>query len=237
MNRFIRSMLLIVLCAALASCSNGETVSTHSTETDTENVNRYKCGTYFDEETGWCWEFIYKDLSQKILDIDPDARRFYFRATNLRYRYADDYWTIDYQSDTDENGQTVFKKYMIKQGIMLWGYSGDQKKDGDVINSVLISCKTPQEVLDAWPKDYPFLTLDGEMAFSLVSSTLNGPYVDELELKNAYSVNNYPKGAAHTLVEPDYVNGYKFQILYVCLAGLINTYIDVLYQMGPEYND
>ena len=240
-------LCVVLLCTGLCSCQNlrasssAETASSAETSSSTETSSseikkdrRYKYGTVLDEESGWCWEFLYCDYSEEIRKKEPNARTYIFWGTNLRYRYADDYWCWSHR-ETPEG----YFKYGIKNGLIQWGGSSEaEARDMRKMREILSNKNSVQDLLAKEQSEFSFETLDGAMVYRLVHSTLEGPYTDEMPFENLYTTNHYPKSAMHSLIEPGYKDGYKFQVLYVSELAIIgNTYIDVLYQTGEEYNE
>ena len=231
----------VLLCTGLCSCQNPTTSSSAETPSSAEipssEINkdrRFKYGTVLEEESGWCWEFLYCDYSEEIRRKDPNARIYIFWGTNLRYRYADDYWYWTYRQ-TPEG----YFKDGVKNGLIQWGGSSEAEvRDMRKMREIMSNKNSVQDILAKKQSEFSFETLDGAMVYRLVHSTLEGPYTDEIPFENWYTTNHYPKSGMHSLIEPAYKDGYRFQDLYVSEMGIIgNTYIDVLYQTGEEYNE
>lgn len=228
-------LCVVLLCTGLCSCQNPQASSPAETSSsEIKKDRRYKYGTVLEEESGWCWEFLYCDYSEEIRKKDPNARIYIFWGTNLRYRYADDYWYWSY-TQTPEG----YFKYGIKNGLIQWGGSSEAEvRDMRKMREIMSNKNSVQDILAKKQSEFSFETVDGAMVYRLVHSTLEGPYTDEMPFENRYTADHYPKSGMHSLIEPAYKDGYRFQDLYVSEMGIIgNTYIDVLYQTGEEYNE
>lgn len=216
------------LCACKSDFSKSQ-ASSDTTKEEVEAGFSRKIASTMDDKSGWLYQFFYEELKD-----EPDERYYAFQGINLRYRYDDDYWSVALQWIRDKDGAKIYLKNINKTGILLYGEGGDaQKADLKTIVKILDNSRDPQELLNENPGDYTFETIDRDMFFSLLRNALTGDYVPDTA-----SQLYWDKPSWAMLVEPEYLDGYKFQIGFVMKSAEIDEiYIDVLYQTGPEYNN
>lgn len=186
-------------------------------------------------EDGWyfCFDkFFYKDGSEA-----DDVMPYTFWAMNLRYRHADQ------QSHAEETGNvqntaegnedaSEAESFSGAAGDdaqwdgpydVMWygGSSGLAVKDMAYINNFLKGT-TDEELLALRAEDLPFTEIDPEWFIGLVKTALTA---------EAHREGNYVDIGSMLLAEPEFADGYKFQIGCVVFMGCIDAmYIDVLYE-------
>ena len=124
----------------------------------------------------------------------------------------------------------TFKKIKSKPGTIHFGLGGeDEKADRDVINTLLRKKLPPKELIAEDPDRYEFKLIDKNMFFDLIREALSNPPVENTTYLD------WPMWAMQ--VEPEYMDGYRFQIGFYCKMGLIDEiYIDVLYKTDSRYD-
>ena len=112
---------------------------------------------------------------------------------------------------------------------MLFGEgSEDEKRDAQLVRSILSNDKTDEELLSLNPDDYTFEVLDKDMFFELMREALTGEAQAEGKDQNYWD-----KPYFMFLNEQEYIDDYKFQICVLNETGLIDElFIDVLYKTG-----
>ena len=240
-NYYLCGVLVAIATIALASCGTPQytteqiidktridnTVWTPELDKQDSRIKFYRqTASYMDEESGWYFQFC-REGSR----LDPTEYFYTFHGLNLRYRYADDNWSVRYIQDQKADGTPVFRRIKTKPGVLHFGQGGpEEKEDREVIDSILHSCPTPEELLKENPDQYEFKIVDKQLFFSLMKEALCNPPSDIL---------TYLDWSMWAMdVEPAYTDGYKFQIGYYMDWGSVDEiYIDVLFKTGTEYND
>ncbi|MBO4838193.1 MAG: hypothetical protein J5493_02350 [Lachnospiraceae bacterium] len=181
--------------------------------------------SHMDDETGWYFQFCREGIKS-----DPEEYQYICHGMNLRYRYKDNYWDVTYLQDKKGDGTAVFKKIKSKPGTIHFGLGGeDEKADRDVINTLLRKKLPPKELIAEDPDRYEFKLIDKNMFFDLIREALSNPPVENTTYLD------WPMWAMQ--VEPEYMDGYRFQIGFYCKMGLIDEiYIDVLYKTDSRYD-
>ena len=183
----------------------------------------------FSPDDGWCYSFIRFDM-KKGYETDVRLTHYEFRGVNLRYAYSPDYFISTYR---EKGEQRFVEKYAT--GILLWGYgAAEQQDDVRIINEqILLQDRSVEELLALDSEQFEFKTLDKELFFRLMREALTGEPHKETTKKLYAEKPSYSMQA-----EPEYIDGYKFQIAYILCMGIIDEiYIDVRYQTGSEYSD
>lgn len=175
-------------------------------------------------EDGWVFSFVSE--GDKDTETDDDLHLYF--GINLRYQYKEGY--IETISQETSRG-TIYQTYA--PGILIFGKGSEaQKRDRAILDDLLHTGKTVEELLALNPEDYTFEELDGEMFFRLMRTALTGE-----PQKEATKQSYWDKPRYAMLVEPTYVDGYKFQVAFLQETGCVDElYIDVLYQTGEEYD-
>ena len=117
---------------------------------------------------------------------------------------------------------------------LVWGMgSVAQARDREKIEAILSNGKEPEQLLALDPADYEFESIDGELFFGLMREALTGePHAERTDL------NYWNHQPAEILVEPEWTDGYRFQIGCLMGSGCVDEiYIDVLYRNGEGYKD
>lgn len=181
------------------------------------------------KEDGWCYYFIYERMKDGYPE-DSGEVRYQFYGVNLRYRFSPEYIVTEFR-DTSEH--KYIEKYSPR--ILRWGSATEaQKHDSNLIyNEILDQKKTVQQMLAINPDQYEFEDLDKDMFFRLMHEALTGETAKETT-KRSYA----DKPSYSMMIEPEYIDGYKFQIAFIIAMGFVEEiYIDVIYQTGQEYVD
>lgn len=178
-------------------------------------------------EDGWVFQFIYNyNKTGDQSDIIP----YMFKAFNLRCRYDEDYIQIGAQ----ELPNGVVRRYREIPAQLYWGMGSEARgRDMRKVKEILSRDREPEDLLALDPADYEFEELDGEMFFGLIREALTGDF-----LKEGTDKLMWDKSPNQMMAEPNFIDGYKFQVSYLCSAGnLRELFIDVLYATGPGYGD
>ncbi|MDE6707705.1 MAG: hypothetical protein K2O52_06070 [Oscillospiraceae bacterium] len=208
-------ILLSVLCAYfVVSCSNNKNESYEDAWVFNKKVARQ---TYDD---GWTYTFDY--LYMKDGFEDEGVIPFTFTGINLRYRYSND---VSFEQEA--NNQIPVIQILGNNG------SPEIEHDMQLVSDILDyehGNVTEEELLKINPDDITFEELDKELFFSLMDEALNG---------EEHKVGKYPDIPTYALLtEPEYLDGYKFQIGFLADMGCVDVmFIDVLYECGNDYND
>ena len=215
---------VLLMAMLFSACENKE-------ETHQNNTIPFirKIASEMNDETGWYFQFFYEASRE-----NPSERVYAFRGINLRYRYHEDYWSVDYQQDQDQEGKPIYEQIRYKAGSLMFGEGGEaQQRDRKIMRQIMNNARTPQELLAENPDNYSFETIDKDMFFRLMKKALSGseaPWGDN----EAYGY--LPEWSVK--VEPEYLDGYKLQIIFVMNNNFVSeVYIDVLYKTGENYND
>lgn len=171
------------------------------------------------DENGWVYQFIYEDYKTDELD-NSHIVRYSFLGINLRYRF-DDLHTIKVVREISQH--KYYEK--IAPSIMFFGSANEEEReDTRIISEILDPQKSVDELLSLNPENYCFHVLDKEVFFQLMHEALES---EAKEPKDLYSLNK-PSYALYQ--EPAFIDGYKFQLGFVCGMGFVDEiYIDVLY--------
>lgn len=183
------------------------------------------------QKDGWCYSFSYERMKNPLYEFNGHIH-YTFSAINLRYQYHPDYIMTYYREEGD---RTFVQKYV--PGILIWGNGGiEQKEDTELImNEILVQTRSVADLLSLNPDDYEFKTIDKNLFFRLMKDALSGATEPEKETQKQLYVD---KPTYAMLSEPEYLDGYKFQVAFLVGMGYVDEiYIDVLFQTGPEYTD
>ncbi len=176
---------------------------------------------------GWVFWFIYNyDKTGDQSDIIP----YMFYTFNLRRQFDDAYVRIE----TAQGPEGTAERFRVIPGTLSWDDGSEaQRRDMARVREILSPDRTPEELLALDPGDYEFEALDGEMFFGLIRKALTGEFLTE-----GTDLLMWEKVPFEMLTEPDFRDGYKFQVAYLCKSGnLRELFIDVLYPTGPGYAD
>ncbi len=232
----IRYLLMIaaVCCLVCTSCSRNPqsySASTGSNSTDSSQNDQpilfYRKIAREFQSDGWCFSFIEEDMKEKH---DPDIIRYSFSGFNLRYRYITGY--VSYLPvENKETGKTDMRPYYTGMSNWVDGPEAN-KRDYKNVLGILDSTKEPEELLALDTDQFEFEVLDRDVFFKLMHEALGGEA--HAEGKAAYL--NLPTWAM--LVEPEYMDGYEFQVSYMNGMGCVDIiFIDVCYKNGARFDD
>lgn len=231
---FLVSLLAIIVLSSCGkerpvnSSSNTESADSSTSVASVSVPFTRKLASETDEKTGWYYCFTYEYNTN-----NPRERAYYFIGINMRYRYNDDYWSISWNQKIKPDNSKYWVKVMTQSGVLLFGEGGKaQERDRKVLKSIMNRDRTPEELLALNPDDYSFEVLDKALFFRLMNLAITGEPVPN-EGREIY----WMLPMQVTLVEPDYIGGYKFQIVFCMKNAIIDdVYIDVLYKTGDAYN-
>ena len=164
-------------------------------------------------DNGWVYTFTREGMKD---GDDSEIFKYVFYGINVKYKYAEKYGGIS----SEDN---------LKTGWLLFGEcSKAEKRDAELISSILSNEKNDEELLALNPDDYTFESLDKNMFFELMREALTA----EPQAEGA-DQNYWDKPYFAFLQEKEFTDGYKFQISCLNETGLIDgLYIDVLYKTG-----
>ena len=198
-------------------------------------------------DDGWVFSFV--QYTNKDGD-DGELCRYNFFGVNLRHRFDDAYVQVALHEGEDPDPILVrYEDYLQNPAqyaggnvqadlyvpaCLSWGMgSAAQARDLAKIEALLTNDKEPEDLLALDPADYEFETIDRELFFGLMREALTGePHEERTDQK--YWM--HPETAV--LAEPDWTDGYRFQIGYLMASGCVDElWIDVLYKTGEDYSD
>ena len=171
-------------------------------------------------DDGWVYTFVnsyYKDPDIK----DDGLIRYYFYGINIKHRYDSDFiLTNEYQLNDDT---VVTEKYY--SGILSWGQGEKNKHDAALIDAILQNA-TDESLMKLNPEDLDFTSMDPNLFCKMVNEALTSEPQKEGTSETYW---NLPSFAA--LVEQSYIDGYKFQVIFLKETGLVDAIgIDVLFE-------
>ena len=181
---------------------------------------------YTDEENGWYYELSFG----RQPDLDDFAT---FIGLDLRHRYEEGRWFEAYNRYDSPDGTPLYMINRIQATGRWFGLGSDaEKRDRKLVNEILKKALDPAIAGDPDPADYSFEVLDKDLFFDLLKQALAAaPDEWSGERRNANL-------STVLLVEPEWQNGYRFQIISaVRQSGIDEVYIDVLYKTGDGFND
>lgn len=217
-KRIISIFILLSCICILGGCSQNK-----KEKQPAWNVS--ETTSHYISDDGWVYVFSYTSYSDGSTVESP----YTFYGINLRYRYNDAYMT---EPVYDKHGELVSGPQPQKIQILGRSDSEEIKRDMDKVSKLLgynTETVTKEDLLAIDRQAVTFEELDKDMFFRLMDECLEsepnptGGYVD------------IPSYAL--LTEPEYIDGYKFQIGFIGGIGTVDIiYIDVLYKTGSEYN-
>ena len=218
MRRRIALVLIVLtlLCACSSNTADQTSFASKETEISTDKITELgfirKISSKMDDKTGWFWQFEYEEL-----EVEPFEHIFLYRGLNLRYRYDDDYWTVSITRDVQPDGSLSFAKTLSKTGALFFGEGGEkQREDRKLINEILAPERKVEDLLAEDPEQYEFQELDKDLFFTLMHEALEGDPCPAGE-----SMLYWEKPSWAMEVEPDYLDGYKFQIGFTMKMGCL----------------
>ena len=195
-------------------------------------------------DDGWVFSFV--QYTNKDGD-DSDLCRYNFFGVNLRYRFDDAYRMVEWHEQDDPNPKVQqYDEYLRNPAgsgdnaslyvpaRLNWGEgSAAQRRDAEKIAAILTNDKEPEDLLALDPADYEFETIDKELFFGLMREALTGEAHEERT-----DLNYWEHQPVDVLVEPEWTDGYRFQIGFLMSSGCVDElFIDVLYRTGEGYAD
>ncbi len=230
------ALLLITLLTSIAL------VGFTSEENFTEQANnpcRYSSASAM-SEGGWLYVLDYYRYESPIPEDLIDV--YNFQCINLRYldesckmQWLDTPYLVYAGSrttpDMDNTGMIPLNSP---------DYVADHSSDmARINNEILTKDKTPEELLALNPDDFDFAFIDKELFFSLLQQALNGEAVEICHHQS--HLDGIAYGPA-ILTEPEFVDGYRFQVSYfntvlACESeGCVqHLYIDLQYETAEGY--
>lgn len=181
---------------------------------------------------GWVFTFVKNGLKDPEEDKNADDLiRYQFFGINIRYRALDGYEERVTQEKIVD-GETVFYTETYIPGILIWGSANEaQKRDFEIIHEILKNERTAEELLTLNPEDYQFEELDRELFFRLMKTALKSEWQKEGNLQSYWEKPSYAM-----LQEPDFMDGYKFQVSFLQETGCVDElFIDVLYKNQTDF--
>ncbi len=173
---------------------------------------------------GWVFSFVYEDIKEGHRDI-PGLIHFWFSGINIRYKYNEKYAVSATHILRDGSEYTE----VYEPGFLGWGMAKENEHDAQLIDSLLYM-KEYDDIIKLKKEDLDFTSMDVDFFWDLMQSALNGPVKEEgiyLDL---------PTFAV--LQEPNYLDGYKFQVGFMHDTGLLDElFLDVIYKTGDKYNE
>lgn len=198
-------------------------------------------------DDGWVFSFV--QYTNKEGD-DSGLCRYSFFGVNLRRRFDDAYIQVELHRGEDPNPIPVrYEDYLrdparyagedVRADLYVpdylsWGLgSAAQARDMAKIEAILTNDKEPEDLLALDPADYEFETIDKDLFFGLMREALTGePHEERTDPQY------WMHREAAVLAEPDWAEGYRFQIGYLMASGCVDElWIDVLYKTGEGYGD
>ncbi len=169
-------------------------------------------------DDGWVYTFVYEDLKDEQAD-DSSICKYSFFGMNLRYRYD--------KTSASQLDNVQFSFQSFGEG------SDAQAEDMILVKKILDYSLSVEELLALNPDDYEFKELDKDLFFRLMRTALTGE-----PQKEAEDLLYWDKPSYAFLWEPDYTDGYRFQIAFLQETGCVDEiYIDVLYKTGDGAAD
>lgn len=179
-------------------------------------------------DDGWVYTFVRNGLKDPQKQ-DDGIIQYQFYGIQMRHQYDPAF--VQVVTNMTPKGDST--TYLVIPPILIWGDGSDaQARDMKLVESIIDSKYTPQELLALDPGDYSFEELDGEMFFRLLREALTGEPQKEGANEEYW---NLPIFAL--LAEPVYIDGYKFQVSFLQETGCVDEiFIDVRYQTGEEFD-
>lgn len=221
--------ILLSLVLALCSCSMQNPTTSNNAEGNNDILFYRKVAREFNDD-GWVYTFVNNGWKDPDAD-DSNLYKFQFFGINLRYKYNENY----IQTITRElpNGE-IYIERVIPTCLILGTGLDAEKRDMQLIEEILYNKNySAEELLALDPDDYTFEVIDKEMFFRLMRTALTSEPQAEGEDKSYWEKPTYA-----FFTEPDWRDGYKFQIAFVQETGGVDElYIDVLFKTGEGYDD
>lgn len=180
-------------------------------------------------DNGWVYTFVYEDYKDESVD-DSGINKYCFYGMNIRYQYDDDYIQIQAQQLQDK----IYNAVVVPTCLIAGNGPTAEGRDMELINkSILDRNKSVEELLALNPDDYEFESIDKDMFFRLMRTALTGE-----PQKEGSDQTYWDKPTWAFLSEPEYIDGYKFQLAFMQETGCVDElFIDVRYETGSGYKD
>ena len=181
--------------------------------TEDSNIMFYRKVARRKLDNGWVYTFTREGMKD---GNDSEVFKYIFYGINIKYKYAEKFGGI-----SSENN--------LNTGWLLFGEGSEaEKRDAQLVRSILSNDKTDEDLLALNPDDYTFEVLDKDIFFELMREALTGEAQAEGKDQNYWD-----KPYFVFLNEQKYTDDYKFQICGLNETGLIDElFIDVLYKTG-----
>lgn len=183
-------------------------------------------------DNGWVYTFVYEDYKDENID-DSTLIKYQFFGINLRYKYNDDYIEKITHIPDDPSEGKPYTQFITPTFLRLGEGSEAEKKDMELIGTIIDSRKSVKELLSLNPNDFDFEIVDKDMFFCLMKEALSGE-----PQKEGTDISYWDKPTYAFLSEPTFLSGYRFQIAFLQETGCVDElFIDVLYETGNGYKD
>lgn len=183
-------------------------------------------------DNGWTYVFVHEGLKDPNAD-ESGVIRYNFFGMNIRYKYDDAYiQKIVHKPGPTDKWKTFTEIYTPP--FLTFGEGPEaEKRDREKIDAILNDNKNPEDLLALNPDDYTFEVLDKDMFFRLMKTALTSE-----PQKEGQDITYWEKPSYAFLTEPTYIDGYKFQVVFLQETGCVDElYIDVLYKTGKGLKD
>ncbi len=177
---------------------------------------------------GWLYSFIHHRMKDPSME-SPDLIHYEFFAINLRYAFN--------MENVKEKIETIKDKRLrirYVKALQSWGSENEaQRHDVDLLkNLILRQNATVDEMLSLKQEDFQFEDLDKDLFFRLMQEALTSDPLPEPS-----QIESLDKPTFAMLHEPEFLDGYKYQIAFVaCMGAVEEIYIDVLYSDETRSN-
>ncbi len=228
-KRTLISMVLLCVLVVLSSCSVIDGDDPKQTVGSSDVLFYRKVAREVDAD-GWVYTFVNTGWKDENAD-DSSLIKYQFFGINLRYKYDENY--IDTITRELPNGEKYIER-VIPTCLILGTGSDAEKRDMQLIEEIIdYKSKSIEDLLALDPDDYTFEIIDKEMFFRLMRTALTSEPQSE-----GTDMSYWEKPTYAFFTEPDWRDGYKFQIAFVQETGGVDElYIDVLFKTGEGYDD
>lgn len=183
-------------------------------------------------EDGWVFSFIKNGYKDEEEDKNAtDLYRYQFNGINIRYRGIDGFYDRYVREKNTDKGTEKYLEIVIP-GILIWGSANeDQENDMRIIENLLSDCNSDNDLLSRESDKLELKELDSKIFWNVAEKALNSEWQ-----KEAVVPEYWEKPAYAMLQEPEFINGYKFQVAFLSETGCIDElYIDVLYEDDSQW--
>lgn len=212
---FLLLLAALLVVPMLISCSHKNKEPFPKSEHDLRNSCSVRS---FDD--GWTYCFSYQYF---VPERSTEGRYPYlFNVINMKYRYDEKIMEDPNAVQPQEAMQYYSEEYSDP------GIASDMRKIGEMLGYEKNVPPTKEELLAIDKNSISFEKIDKDLFFEMMKEALTS---DEKEIKK---YNEHPTYAL--LVEPEWINDYKFQIGYRCVNGVEVIFIELLYKTGSRFN-